>query len=90
MNSKTINLREVERFTNSDNYEIRLTTIHKLHSELSPKNIKENVNTQDELNKLKIAILADEAHHFNVESSKTKVRIKKLTPLKTQNLKIFN
>ena len=78
LNSKTINLREVERFTNSDNYEIRLTTIHKLHSELSPKNIKENVNTQDELNKLKIAILADEAHHFNVESSKTKSKNKEI------------
>ena len=78
LNSKTINLREVERFTNSDNYEIRLTTIHKLHSELSPKNIKENVNTQDELNKLKIAILADEAHHFNVESSKAKSKKKEI------------
>tara|TARA_B100000927_G_scaffold291386_1_gene293325 strand:+ start:3681 stop:6449 length:2769 start_codon:yes stop_codon:yes gene_type:complete len=72
LNSKFIDLKEVDKFTITDNYEIRCTTIHKLHSELSPKNIRENVNTQDELNKLKIAILADEAHHFNVQSSKSK------------------
>jgi type III restriction enzyme len=76
LNSKLINLREVKKFTNTDNYEIKYTTIHKLHRELSPKNIRENVNTQDELNKLKIAILADEAHHFNVETNKIKSKDK--------------
>lgn len=68
IDSKIVNLKEVERFSNTDNFEIRYTTIHKLHSELSPANIRENTNSQDELNKLNLVILADEAHHFNVES----------------------
>jgi len=70
LKSKVIKLKEVEKFSNTDNFEIRYTTIHKLHSELSPNSIRENVNSQDELNKLNIAILADEAHHFNVDSNK--------------------
>ena len=70
IDSKIINLKEVDKFSNTDNYEIRYTTIHKLHAELSPTNIRENTNSQDELNKLNLVILADEGHHFNVESSK--------------------
>lgn len=69
IDSKIINLKEVDKFSNTDNYEIRYTTIHKLHAELSPTNIRENTNSQDELNNLNLVILADEAHHFNVESS---------------------
>lgn len=69
IDSKIINLKEVDKFSDSDSYEIRFTTIHKLHAELSPINIRENTNSQDELNKLNLVILADEAHHFNVESS---------------------
>ena len=69
IDSKVINLKEVDKFSDTDNYEIRYTTIHKLHSELSPANLRENTNGQDELNKLNLVILADEAHHFNVESS---------------------
>ena len=69
IDSKIINLKEVDKFSNTDSYEIRFTTIHKLHAELSPTNIRENTNSQDELNKLNLVILADEAHHFNVESS---------------------
>ncbi len=69
IDSKIINLKEVDKFSNTDKYEIRYTTIHKLHSELLPTNIRENTNSQDELNKLDLVILADEAHHFNIQSS---------------------
>ncbi len=69
IDSKIINLKEVDKFSNTDNYEIRYTTIHELHAELSPAKLREDKNSQDELNKLNLVILADEAHHFNVESS---------------------
>jgi len=69
LDSKFVNIKEVEKFSNSDNIEIRYTTIHKLHTELSPNNLKENINTQDDLSRLDLAILADEAHHFNADSN---------------------
>lgn len=70
LNSQNIEIREVEQFSDTENIEIRFTTIHALHYELSEENISENTNDQEELNKLDLVILADEAHHFNVSTNR--------------------
>lgn len=66
IDGETIELREVTRFpTNSEPGVIylRLTTIQTLDKEL--KKPRENGLTYDDLEKQKLIILADEAHHFS-------------------------
>ncbi len=70
IDSNVININEVERFGNNDNYEIKFTTIQQLHIDLDETKIRENRNDQQDLNKLDIVILADEAHHFNTQTTK--------------------
>lgn len=70
LNSQNIEIKEVEQFSDSEDIEIRFTTIHALHYELSDENISEYTNDQEELNNLDLVILADEAHHFNVSTNR--------------------
>lgn len=53
---------------------IKLTTIQTLSNELNDPG--ENGLTYDDLAKFKIAILADEAHHFNVDTKKSNKKAK--------------
>ena len=71
LNSQNIEIREVEQFSTQKILK-SIYTIHALHYELSEENISENTNDQEELNKLDLVILADEAHHFNVSTNRKK------------------
>lgn len=53
---------------------IKLTTIQTLSNELNDPG--ENGLTYDDLAKFKIAILADEAHHFNIDTKKSNKKAK--------------
>ena len=64
INQKNINIKEVERFTDSEeNIEIKFTTIQKLYNDIHME--KENSLTYRDLLKYNIIMLADEAHHLN-------------------------
>ena len=66
LNGKQITIGKVENFdgVNPDNINICFTTIHKLHGDLKIE--RENALTFDDFAKIKIVLLADEAHHTNV------------------------
>jgi len=66
INSERIELKKVNSFSKTKNYEIRIETIQSLHLDLQESNQRENINSLQELNDLDLVILADEAHHFNV------------------------
>lgn len=59
---------EVENFegTNEKSINICFTTIQKLHSDLTAE--KENALTLEDFKKKEIVLLADEAHHMNVQT----------------------
>ena len=63
-----IEVTEVENFEgiNEKSINICFTTIQKLHSDLTAE--KENALTFEDFAKKKIALLADEAHHMNVQT----------------------
>ncbi len=65
INNKKINVREVSNFeeANSEDINIKFTTIQKLHNDLSIDG--ENKITLDSLKQFKIVLVGDEAHHFN-------------------------
>lgn len=60
---KTINIRKVETFDETDDLQIKFTSIHKLHNAVYLA--KENSVTLDELQKRDLVMIGDEAHHFN-------------------------
>ena len=63
-----VEVAEVENFEgiNEKSINICFTTIQKLHSDLTAE--KENALTFEDFAKKKIALLADEAHHMNVQT----------------------
>ena len=69
MNGRELLIKEVENFEESDteNINIKFTTIHKLHNDLTTT--KENSITLEDFQDKKIVLIADEAHHL---SSSTK------------------
>ena len=79
INSERVELKKVNSFSKTKNYEIRIETIQSLHLDLQESNQRENINSLQELNDLDLVILADEAHHFNVmaKSPKSKKTLKK-------------
>ena len=73
INNKNVEIKEVNNFDYSDDYNINIfvTSIQYLHNLL--KENKENAFDITNLQDKKIVILADEAHHFNAETSKNKI-----------------
>lgn len=77
INESWINIQVVDVFPHipaEDTIYIKLSSTQSLHGDL--KEPKENSMTYDSLKELKLVLLADEAHHINVE---TKQSIKKLS-----------
>jgi len=72
INSERVELKKVNSFSKTKNYEIRIETIQSLHLDLQESNQRENINSLQELNDLDLVILADEAHHFNVMAKSPK------------------
>ena len=71
IHGRPVQLREVSAFSQSSgmqDIEIMLTTVQKLHTDL--RNPKENGLSEDALADENMIILADEAHHLQVESTK--------------------
>lgn len=62
---KTIKIKEVENFDEADteNINIKFTTIQQLHLDLS--NTKENSITYEDFENRKVVLIADEAHHLS-------------------------
>tara|TARA_R110001599_G_scaffold249559_1_gene449404 strand:- start:37 stop:2598 length:2562 start_codon:yes stop_codon:yes gene_type:complete len=62
---KTIKIKEVENFDEADteNINIKFTTIQQLHIDLS--NTKENSVTYEDFENRKLVLIADEAHHLS-------------------------
>ena len=73
INNKNVEIKEVNNFDYSDDYNINIfvTSIQYLHNLLREN--KENAFDITNLQDKKIVILADEAHHFNAETSKNKI-----------------
>lgn len=63
---KIINIRKVETFDDTDDIQIKFTSIHKLHNAVYLA--KENSVTLDELQKRNLVMIGDEAHHFNAST----------------------
>src|SRR6056300_567922 len=72
INSERVELKKVDSFSKTKNYEIRIETIQSLHLDLQESNQRENINSLQDLNDLDLVILADEAHHFNVMAKSPK------------------
>jgi len=68
IDGKPIQIREVDNFdsTNKDEINICFTTIQKLHSDMH--NEKENAVTFDSFKDKRIVLIADEAHHGQVQT----------------------
>ncbi|WP_422863784.1 DEAD/DEAH box helicase family protein [Brachyspira hyodysenteriae] len=84
INNKNVEIKEVNNFDYSDEYNINIfvTSIQYLHNLLREN--KENAFDITNLQDKKIVILADEAHHFNAETSKNKILQKGLLKKKNQ------
>lgn len=71
IDGKRIEIREVQRYPANQEpgvIYLKLTTIQSLANELG--SLRENGLTYEELEKQKLVILADEAHHFNARTKK--------------------
>jgi len=68
IDDKTINIKKVERFDDSQDIQIKFTSIHKLHNDVYLA--KENSVTLDELQKQDLIMFGDEAHHLNASTMK--------------------
>lgn len=69
IDDKTISIKKVDNFSdNPQGIEIKFTSIQKLYNDIHLQ--KENQTTLDDLHKLNIVMLADEAHHLNTETNK--------------------
>ena len=66
IDNETINIRKVETFNNTDDVQIKFTSIHKLHNAVYLA--KENSVTLDELQKRDLVMIGDEAHHLNAST----------------------
>lgn len=73
IDDKTVNIKKVDTFSPSPNgIEIKFTTVQKFYNDIHAE--KENINTLDELNRLNLVMLADEAHHLNANTKNIKVQ----------------
>jgi len=63
---KTINIRKVETFDDTDDIQIKFTSIHKLHNAVYLA--KENSVTLEDLQKKDLVMIGDEAHHLNAST----------------------
>ncbi|MFC1629877.1 DEAD/DEAH box helicase family protein [Patescibacteria group bacterium] len=66
IDDKTINIRKVETFNDTDDIQIKFTSIHKLHNAVYLA--KENSVTLGELQKRDLVMIGDEAHHLNAST----------------------
>jgi type III restriction enzyme len=66
IDDKTINIRKVETFDDTDDIQIKFTSIHKLHNAVYLA--KENSVTLEDLQKRDLVMIADEAHHLNAST----------------------
>ncbi|MCK5122561.1 MAG: DEAD/DEAH box helicase family protein [Candidatus Pacebacteria bacterium] len=67
---KIINIRKVETFDDTDDIQIKFTSIHKLHNAVYLA--KENSVTLEDLQKKDLVMIGDEAHNFNASTKKKK------------------
>ena len=92
IDGQSVKIRTVENFQdwNKDDINICFTTIQGLHTNLN--NFKENGLTDDDFAEKKIVLIADEAHHLNVETKKglTKVEKEDKNNWETTVNRIFN
>ncbi len=69
IDDKTVNIKKVETFSDKpQEIEIKFTSIQKLYNDIHIE--KENQTTLDDLHSKDIVMLADEAHHLNVNTRK--------------------
>ena len=67
IDDKTINLKKVDTFSdNPQGIEIKFTSVQKLYEDIHKE--KENCTTLEDIQKLNIVMLADEAHHLNANT----------------------
>lgn len=66
IDDKTINIRKVEIFDDTDDVQIKFTSIHKLHNAVYLA--KENSVTLEDLQKRDLVMIGDEAHHLNAST----------------------
>lgn len=66
VDDKTVNIRKVETFDDTEDIQIKFTSIHKLHNAVYLA--KENAVTLEELQKRDLVMIGDEAHHFNAST----------------------
>ncbi len=70
IDDKTINIRKVETFDDNDDIQIKFTSIHKLHNAVYLA--KENSVTLEDLQKMDLVMIGDEAHHLNASTRKNR------------------
>lgn len=76
---KTITIKKVDTFSdNRQGIEIKFTSIQKLYNDIHLQ--RENQTTLEDLNKLNIVMLADEAHHLNTDTNKKGLLQQELIP----------
>lgn len=66
IDDKTVNIRKVETFDDTDDIQIKFTSIHKLHNAVYLA--KENSVTLEDLQKRDLVMIGDEAHHLNTST----------------------
>ena len=66
IDDKTVNIRKVETFDDTDDIQIKFTSIHKLHNDVYLS--KENSVTLEDLQKRDLVMIGDEAHHLNAST----------------------
>lgn len=67
IDNRTVNIKKVETFSDdTDDIEIKFTSIHKLHNAVYQ--VKENEVFLEDLQNRKLVMLADEAHHLNADT----------------------
>jgi len=68
IDDRTINIRKVETFDDTNDIQIKFTSIHKLHNAIYLA--KENSVTLGELQKRDLVMIGDEAHHLNASTKR--------------------
>lgn len=69
IDDKTVNIKKVNTFSDFlQGIQIKFTSIQKLYNDIHLQ--KENQTTLDDLHKLNLIMLADEAHHLNTDTNK--------------------
>jgi type III restriction enzyme len=75
IDDKTIPIKKVDTFSdNPQGIEIKFTSVQKLYEDIHKE--KENQTTLEDLKKLDLVMLADEAHHFNANTKKIVIQEK--------------